>query len=169
MTTINAVLQLAYNNADHHKDHLGVNISLLFGQGLPSYIREPPCFFISRELVHTKESAKARGILRHCKIYKDHYLDYTTRTEYATIEEWVESCNSTVDQIMFGWSRFDGRLTYVPLKKLIDHLSPPSDSEVEEITAFVDKLHVDDLTLKDIIVITRREGLQSYTQYMGVS
>jgi hypothetical protein len=166
MTDINAVLQQAYNTAAHHKDHLNVDMPTLFGQGLPLYTREPPCFFLDRELMHTKASAKILGFYKHCKLYKGHYLDYTTRTEYASLEAWAASCGSTIDHILFGWNRFDGLPTHTTLKKLLQHLCPPPDPEVDELTKFVNKLHVDELSLRNVMVRTRTSGLLAYTEYM---
>lgn len=166
MTDINAVLQRAYNTAAHHKDHLNVDLAVLFGPGLPLYTREPPCFFLDRELEYTKAEAKARGVYKHCKLYRGHYLDYTTRTEYASLEDWAAACGLTIDHIMFGWNRFDGRPTHTTLKKLLQYLSPPPDPEVDELTRFVTKLHVDELSLRNVMVRTRANGLLAYTEYM---
>jgi hypothetical protein len=165
MTDINAVLQRAYNTAEHHKDHLNVDIPVLFRPGLPLYTREPPCFFLSHELVYSKATAKAAGAYRHCKIYRGHYLDYTTRTEYASLEEWATACGSTIDYVLFGWNRFDGQQTHTTLKKLIQHLSPP-DPEVDEITKFMNKLHVDELGLRNVLVDTRTGIIKTYSKYM---
>jgi hypothetical protein len=169
MTDINAVLQRAYNTAAHHKDHLTVNIAVLFGPGLPDYTREPPCFFLIHELSYSKATAKAAGIYRHCKLYKGHYLDYTTRTEYASLEQWAAACGSTIDNIMFGWNRFDGRPTHTTLKKLMQYLCPPPDPEVDALTKFVTKLHVDELSLRNVLVDTRTGIIKTYDKYMEES
>jgi len=167
MTDVNAVLQRAYNTAAHHKDHLNVNMPILFGQDLPGYTRhDPPCFFLDRELMHTKASAKNFGLYKHCKLYRGHYLDYTTRTEYASLEAWAAACGSTIDHIMFGWNRFDGLPTHTTLKKLLQHLCPPPDPEVDELTRFVTKLHVNELSLRNILVDTRTGIIKTYTKYM---
>ena len=167
MTDINAVLQRAYNTAVHHKDHLNVNMPTLFGPDLPGYTRhDTPCFFLDRELAYNKEYAKTMGFYRHCKLYKGHYLDYTTRTEYASLEEWAAACGSTIDHIMFGWNRFDGQPTHTTLKKLLQHLCPPPDPEVDELTKFVNKLHVDELSLRNVLVDTRTGIIKTYTKYM---
>jgi hypothetical protein len=166
MTDINVVLQRAHNAVVYNKDHLGVNIAELFGEELPEYARDPPCFFLKRELEHTKESARTLGFYRHCKVYRGHYLDYTTRTEHASLEEWAAKCGSTINEIMFGWNRFDGRPTHIPLKKLLDYLSPPLDIEIEELTLFANKLRVDDLGLNDLLVDTRTGIIKTYTVYM---
>lgn len=166
MTDINIVLQRAYNAAAHNKDRLGVDIAELFGD-LPEYSKDPPCFFIDRELQYTKSYAKTLGLYRHCKIYKGHYLDYTIREEFNSLEDWVKSCKSTIDHVMFGWNRFDMRpATHVPLKKLLEHISPPLDVEIEELTLFANKLRVDELGLNDILVDTRKGIIKTYTVYM---
>jgi hypothetical protein len=166
MTDINAVLQEAHNTAAHHKDHMNVKLSVLFGNGLPAYTKEPPCFFLDRELQYSKAYAKANNLYRHCKLYKGHYLDYTTRTEYATLEDWAESCDSTIDHILFGWNRFDGQPTHTTLKKLLQHLCPLPDPDVAMLTKFLSKLRVDELTIQDILVDTRKGIIKTYNRYM---
>ena len=165
MIDINIVLQRAYNAAAHHKDHLNVNLKVLFGPNLPNYIKEPPCFFLDRELAYSKEEAKELGFYRHCKIYKGHYLDYTTRLEYDSLQEWATACGSNINNIMFGWNRFDRLPTHTTLKKLLQHLSPP-DPEVDELTRFAQKLSMDELSLKNVLIDTRTGIIKTYTKYM---
>ena len=162
----NIVLQLAYNAAAHHKDHLGVDLTTLFGPRLPDYVREPPCFFLDREIHYTKAVAKARGYYRHCKIYKGHYLDYTTRLEYDSLQEWATACGSNINNILFGWNRFDGLPTHTTLNKLLEHLSPQPDPQVDELTRFAQKLSMDELSLKNVLVDTRTGIIKTYSKYM---
>ena len=166
MTDINIILQRAYNAAVHHKDHLGVDLPTLFGPNLPTYVKEPPCFFIDRELAHSKLVAKDLGIYRHCKIYKGHYLDYTIKLEYRSLQDWAATCGATINNIMFGWNRFDGRQTYVTLVKLLQYLSPSPDPEVDELTRFAAKLRIDNLSLNNVLVDTQTGIIKTYNKYM---
>jgi hypothetical protein len=70
---------------------------------------------------------------------------------------------------MFGFSRFDGYRTYITLKQLINYLvpSPPQDREMDELAKFAQKLFIDELNLKNnVMVRTPGVGILTYTQYM---
>lgn len=156
-------------------DKLGqVNIAEHTGIQIPHYGRNAqPCFFLWREVVLPLEYIKQNGMYRHCKVYKGRFLDYITRKEFATLEEWVADCGSSMDQIMFGFSKFDNKVTYMTLQQLIDHFDPlppliPLDPEVDELAAFANKLHIDELSLRNVLVVTREDGIKSYKAYMEI-
>lgn len=163
--------QLILKNADKLDD---VDMADIIGLPLPFYGRNAQkSFFLHRELRHTKESAKELGIYRHCKPYKGHFLDYIAGKEFATLEDWVADCRyASMDDVMFGFSKFDGYPTYITLNQLIDHLDPMppmilnQDPEMVELTKFVTKLHVDELSLTSLMVRTHTNGLLTYTEYM---
>jgi hypothetical protein len=163
--------QLILKNADKLND---VDIADIIGLPLPYYGRNAQkSFFLHRELKHTKESAKRLGIYRHCKPYRGHFLDYIARKEFATLEDWAaDCCCASMDDVMFGFSKFDGYPTYITLDQLINHLDPMSpiilnqDPEMDELTKFVTKLHVDELSLTSLMVRTHTDGLLTYTEYM---
>uniref|UniRef100_A0A6C0F4E4 Uncharacterized protein n=1 Tax=viral metagenome TaxID=1070528 RepID=A0A6C0F4E4_9ZZZZ len=163
--------QLILKNADKLND---VNLGNFITVPIPNYGRNAQkSFFLHRELVHTKESAKRLGIYRHCKPYKGHFLDYIVGKEFATLEDWVEECGyASMDDVMFGFNKFDGNHTYITLNQLIDHLDPMppmilnQDPEMVELTKFVTKLHVDELSLTSLMVRTHTYGLLTYTEYM---
>jgi len=150
-----------------------ISIAQLTGVQHPNYGRSShPSFFLEWELTCTKEIAIQLGIYRHCKPYKGHFLDYIVRKEYATLEDWVTDCGAQMKQIRFGYQKFDDQQTHVSLEELIRHLEhrpPPiltEDPAIEELTKFVDKLHVDDLTLKDVLISTHTCGIIPYDEYM---
>jgi len=152
----------------------GINLADILELPLPYYGPKPQkSFFLRRELTHTKESAKELGIYRHCKPYKGRFLDYIVGKEFATLEDWVADCRyASMDDVMFGFSKFDGYRTHITLEQLINHLDPMpplvpfGDPEMDELTKFVTKLHVDELSLKNVMVRTRTVGLLTYTEYM---
>lgn len=142
-----------------------VDLAELIGLPLPYYGRSDMCFFLERELSYTKEGAIEAGVYRHLKVYKGHFLDYIAKKEYATLEDWVADCDSGMDKIMFGFSRFDGYRTHIKLKELIDHLNPVSQ-DMDELAKFTQKLSIDELSLRDLMVRTRINGLRTYAEYM---
>jgi len=163
--------QIILENADKLN---GINMADIIGLPLPFYGHNAQkSFFLLRELMHTKESAKQLGVYRHCKPYKGHFLDYIAGKEFATLEDWVADCRyASMDDVMFGFSKFDGHHTYIPLNQLLDHLNPmppliPNvDPEMDALTKFVTKLHVDELSLRNVMVRTRTVGLLTYNEYM---
>jgi len=142
-----------------------VDLAELVGLPLPYYGRSDMCFFLERELSYTKQGAIQSGVYRHLKVYKGHFLDYITKKEYATLEDWVADCGSDMDKIMFGFSRFDGYRTHIKLEQLINHLDPVSQ-DMDELTKFAQKLSIDELSLKNVMVRTRTVGLRTYAEYM---
>ena len=169
MTDINVVLQTAYNNAATRKDYLGVRLYDLFGrENLPEYVfRSPPCFFLKRELQGTANEIRGRGWLLHLKLYKGHYLEYTTKREFATIEDWMRSHGAIPDDVLFGYNKFDGDNLSVPLQQLIQYFAPIPDPMVENLTRFVVKLNVDGFTLQDNVLVDKQDGtIVRFVNYM---
>ena len=162
MTDITTVLQKAL--ADNGPT-LGVTIP-------GAQPRTTPCFFFDCELNHTKEMAIIYGRYSHVKLYKGHYLDYVNKNEYPSLEAWAETYHMSIDNILFGYNKFDGRGSYIRLAQLMQYLSPPPpppvDPAVEELTRFANRLRIDELTFQNnILVITQTAGIQGYTQYMS--
>ena len=141
MTDVHSVLQTAFAECG---PYLGVHIETLCGVPVPT--DTPPCFFLEREkdFVDTlkdlggcphaiKTSAKKFKVFSHVKLYKGRYLDYINYAEYNSLEEWASDNQSSIDNILFGYQKFDGENTYIHLKQLIQHLSPPPElAEIEE-------------------------------------
>lgn len=161
--------QLILANADK----LGqINLAEITRVIPPYYGRNShPSFFLDRELVGSINYIKHNNLYRHVKVYKGHFLDYIARKEYATLEDWVADCGSSMDHVRFGFQKFDGLQTHISLQQLVDELDPmppliPFDENVDEITKFMNKLHVDELSLKNLMVRTKTVGLLTYTEYM---
>ncbi len=151
----------------------GINLRNFITAVIPDYGRNAhKSFFLARELTHTQNSARELGVYRHCKPYKGHFLDYIARKEFATLEDWVADCGDTMNHVMFGFNKFDGYHTYITLNQLIEHLDPMpplipyEDPEVDELTKFANRLHIDELSLKNLMVRTRTSGLLTYSEYM---
>jgi NH3-dependent NAD+ synthetase len=70
-----------------------------------------------------------------------------------------------MDKIMFGFSRFDGYRTYIRLEQLINYFTPTCQ-DMDELTKFAQKLSIDELSLKNVMVRTRTVGLLTYAEYM---
>lgn len=163
--------QLILENADKLN---GVNLATFITSHIPNYgCNAQKSFFLHRELAHNKESARRHGVYRHCKPYKGHFLDYTVGKEFTTLEDWVADCgHASMDDVMFGFSKFDGYHTHITLDQLIDHLDPMpalipfEDPEMDVLMKFVTKLHIDELSLKNVMVRTRTDGLLTYNEYM---
>jgi hypothetical protein len=147
-----------------------IDLAEIIGLPLPYYGRSGPCFFLKQELSLTKEQAKSSGVYRHLKVYREHFLDYITIKEFACLEDWVADCNSSMGEIMFGFSRFDGYQTYIRLEQLINHLNPTPrvirDPVMDELTRFAEKLSMDELSLKNVLVDTRTGIIKTYSRYM---
>ena len=161
--------QLILENADKLD---GIDIARLTGVQHPNYGRNAhPSFFLWRELAYSQAAAKKHGVYRHCKPYKGHFLDYIVRKEYATLEDWVADCGSDMNQIRFGYQKFDAANSHVAIQQLEDFLTPlpelvPIKNEMDEVTSFMEKLHVDELSLRSLLVRTRTSGIQTYREYM---
>jgi hypothetical protein len=128
-----------------------------------------PCFFLHEELFHEKKDAIAIGRYSHVKLYKGHYLDYINKNEYGSLEEWAKKYGMSIDNIMFGYNKFDSRGSYITLKKLMQTLCPPLvDPAVEELTKLAAKLSVNGMTVENnILVLTKSFCVQTYTHFMA--
>ncbi|NDB83750.1 MAG: hypothetical protein EB127_13645 [Alphaproteobacteria bacterium] len=154
--------QLILANADKLAS---VDLAEITGLPLPYYGRSDMCFFLERELSLTKKQAIEFGVYRHLKPYRGRFLDYIAKKEFATLEDWVTDCGSSMDKIMFGFSRFDGYRTYIRLEELINYFTPTCQ-DMDELTKFAQKLSIDELSLKNVMVRTRTVGLLTYAEYM---
>jgi len=154
--------QLILANADKLAS---VDLAEITGLPLPYYGRSDMCFFLERELSLTKKQAIEFGVYRHLKPYRGRFLDYIAKKEFATLEDWVTDCGSSMDKIMFGFSRFDGYRTYIRLEQLINYFTPTCQ-DMDELTKFAQKLSIDELSLKNVMVRTRTVGLLTYAEYM---
>jgi hypothetical protein len=154
--------QLILANADKLAS---VDLAEITGLPLPYYGRSDMCFFLERELSLTKKQAIEFGVYRHLKPYRGRFLDYIAKKEFSTLEDWVTDCGSSMDKIMFGFSRFDGYRTYIRLEELINYFTPTCQ-DMDELTKFAQKLSIDELSLKNVMVRTRTVGLLTYAEYM---
>ena len=120
-----------------------------------SWIDDNPYFFLKRELNVRPEdwkNAKARGEIRHCKIYKNKFLDYVVHREFNTLHDWARDAGGTIDDVLFGVNRMhqihgvseNGRWVnkpmpakYVELKVLLNALGYVEPPKVE-IPAYTD-------------------------------
>jgi hypothetical protein len=165
------ITELILANADKL---VNINIQGITGRWHPTYGKKSqPSFFLRREHLYSYTSAKENGVYRHCKPYKGHFLDYIVQKEFATLEEWVADAGDDMSQVLFGYQKFDGADSYVTLDQLEDFLNPlpsliPQVDEMDDVTRFMNRLQVDNLGLQNLLVITRRAGVQSYTQYMEI-
>ena len=161
--------QLILANADKLNQ---INLAEITHVIPPYYGRNShPIFFLDRELVGSIDYIKHNSLHRHVKVYKGHFLDYIARKEYATLEDWVFDCGSSMNRVRFGFQKFDGLQTHISLQQLVDELDPlppliPLDDGTAEIAQFMEKLRVDDLSLKNLLVRTKTVGLLTYTEYM---
>lgn len=162
--------QLILENADKLNQ---IDLAAITNVMLPYYGRNAqPSFFLDRELIGSIDYIKHNKLHRHVKVYKGHFLDYVSRKEYATLEDWVADCGSSMNNIRFGFQKFDGMQTHISLQQLVDELDPlppliPVDETMDEITKFMNKLHFDELSLKNLMVRTKTVGLLTYNEYMG--
>jgi len=170
MTDINATLKRAYRINVLDPESFGINLSMITGERIDRYKRSSkPCFFLRRELGQNVDTLRDTNQYRHCKLYKDGYLDYIARKEYATIEDWVADCGSTMNEVLYGFNKFDNRQTYVSLQRLLDNLDPvqlPETDDMRDLNEFMTKLSTDKLTLEDLLVNTGH-SIKTYNQYMN--
>jgi hypothetical protein len=162
---LNAIIRKAYDDAEKNKDFLGINISDITRVECPRY-GSTPCFFLHRELGRTARDLYQTGQYRHAKVYRNGYLDYITKKEFATLEDWVADCDSSMDDVLYGYNKFDGRQSYVLLAELLNHLKPLQVAEVDEVTKFMAKLAVNDLSLSKNILVLRDNKVETFDQFM---
>lgn len=148
----------------YEADYFGVDIAKMNGAE-PLPYKTKPCFFLERELGRTARDLYATNQYRHCKIYCGRFLDYITKQEFRTLEEWVASCGSTMDQVLFGYNKFDQRASYIRLSQLMNEISPPQQ-DVDIITSFMNKLAVDELSLQDVHV-NAHGMMKNFNDYMN--
>lgn len=99
--------QTLLNNWNQHAGEFSVRFYKIVPDAT-AYHNYHPYFFLKRELEVGTESwkeAKARGVIRHCKIYRGKFLDYVVHKEFNTIEEWVADAGGTMDDVLFGTNR----------------------------------------------------------------
>ena len=161
---VNATIRKAYNKSQN-KGTFDVDLVALGATRSPE--KTPPCFFLSDELYKTKQELYRTGKYRHCKVYKDGYLDYVVRKDFPTLEAWVADCGSSMDNILFGYQKFNGHQSYITLHQLLsqfEHVPLPVDNELD---AFMNKLTLDELGLRDLLVVTPM-AIQTYQHYMDL-
>jgi len=70
-------------------------------------------FFLRSELnIHNMEDyqkAYRSGKIRHCKPYRGHWIDYTAKKEFHTLEEWVADAGDTMENVLYGVNRIHKR------------------------------------------------------------
>lgn len=135
------------------------------------YHNQAPYFFLHREVGKELRFLADNRLLRHCKLYKDtKYYDYIVLKEFNSIEEWVHDCGGNIADVCYGFSRNDQYNPFVRLNTFLNHLGPvmlPKLDEITELSQFLNKLHVDELKLKDLLVVTKNDGVKSYDTYMN--
>jgi hypothetical protein len=159
------LIKTFYANTKAGGLHFGVDIANINNLVDPLPYKTAPCFFLEREIGRTARELYATNQYRHCKVYGERFLDYIVKKEFDTLEEWVADCGSTMDQVLFGYNKFDNRNSYIRLSQLMNIISPP-DAEVDIIAAFMNKLAVDELSLQDVHVRTFA-GFIPFDTYMN--
>jgi hypothetical protein len=167
---INATIRKGYETADGKmKDTFGVNLSELAGNPIIAYKNSKPCFFLSREIGQDAEMLRAAGMYRHCKLNKDgRFYDYIADKFFNTLEEWVEDCNSSTRDVLFGYNKFDGRRSYISLIHLLTHIGPvfKTKADEEELAKFMRKLNLENLGLDHLLVVRRVTTIQPAREFM---
>jgi len=116
------------------------------------------CFFLSRELVSTKEQLKTSGQYQHLKFAMNResgsteFLEYaTTRRYYKTLEEWVTANGCTLDDVRYGRQDFNGIPTFITLQELISRYD-----EMDDLTQLFRKLRTESASIEDVMVYQGR-------------
>lgn len=153
-------------------DSFGINVQQLANKVGEWYVYEP-YFFLRKELDVTRdtwEEAKQNGGIRHCKIYRDKFLDYVVHKEFNTFQEWLTDAGGRIEDVLYGENRLHKnqwirdphdhgirrRVPYTPkyveLSALLTHLGyvppPPleipavGDTDLEEVTRMMNNLLV---------------------------
>jgi hypothetical protein len=90
-------------------DGSAASFSMIAGYKTPDPTTHDAYFFLRRELEVTdiKKYYKAwdEKKIRHCKPYRGHWLDYTARKEFTTLEEWVKDAGDTMENVLYGVNR----------------------------------------------------------------
>lgn len=114
-------------------------------------------FFLRKELADatdydTFRAAQREKKIRHCKVYKGRWLDYTIGKEFNTLTEWAADANDTIDNVLYGVNRVHKKNLsasyrskqfvsetpkYVTLQHLLEKLKyfPPLPVEIPEYKA----------------------------------
>lgn len=146
MTDVLSVLRTALAECG---PNFGVQIPELEGiDGLP-------CFFLQREFDFVKMLVNMGGnyssikntivkynVYSHVKIHKGRCLDYVKRKEYDSLEEWASDNLSSIDDVLFGYQKLDGKKTFITLKQLMQRLSPSPPPELAEIEEMMGGMQV---------------------------
>jgi len=161
-----AIVKKFYSITDHSAPYLGVDIAKMNGvEELP--YKTQPCFFLERELGKMARELYATNHYRHCKVYGGGFLDYIVKKEFKTLEDWVADCGADMSQVLFGYNKFDARWSYIRLKQLVEAITTSEKIDDDLITAFMNKLALDELSLKDIHIDTHTNGMKSFEAYMA--
>jgi hypothetical protein len=124
-----------------------------FPRFVPPFEKGKPCFFPSNEL---------EGRKRHLTLMKGQkWYDYTAKLEFQTIEDWMRFCGIYKDQVRFGYNRFDGRNSSISLDELLQKIN------YEDLSSFMEKLSLNNHTLRENVLIRTTEKVQTYMQYMN--
>lgn len=133
-------------------DGSSLTFSNIAGYAKRDWTTHDAYFFLRRELEvdNYEKYCKAwnEKKIRHCKPYRGHWLDYTARKEFNTLEEWVADAGDTMENVLYGVNRvhkqdaqaslmagkFVGKPEapkYVTLKKVLEYygyVAPLADS-----------------------------------------
>jgi len=114
-----------------------------------------PCFFLQREYELVKMLVEMGGnyssikstivkynVYSHVKLHKGRCLDYVKRKEYDSLEEWASDNLSSIDDVLFGYQKLDGKKTFITIKQLMKHLCPSPPPELVEIEEMMGGLQV---------------------------
>jgi hypothetical protein len=101
-----------------------------------------PYFFISNP------PRSERGI-RHCKQYRDGFLDYTIRgtKTYETLTAWALDCGSVVNNVRYGFESDNKNFPSISLEDLLHQIyptyfDPPKLSEFEILEKNLSKMNL---------------------------
>jgi len=91
---------------------------------IPKQYKGKPCFFPVHEVPERK---------RHLTLTKNGlWYDYTEKKEFQTFDEWMANCGCDhIAQVKFGFHKFDGRETSIPVTQLLDITDKDSMQEPE--------------------------------------
>jgi hypothetical protein len=130
----------------------GVPFSVVAGYTTYDYSTCNAYFFLRKELEEVTDEtsfreAQRKKTVRHCKVYRGKWLDYTIHKEFNTLAEWAADAGGCVDDILYGVNhvyRKDGLASaragyyvsykpkYVTLDHLLIHLGYDRKAEVND-------------------------------------
>jgi hypothetical protein len=115
--------------------------------------RMKPCFFPATET----EAGK-----RHLTMTRSRtWYDYTAKREFQTIYDWIVSCDSEIGLIRFGFNKFDGRNSSVPIAVLLQDFNT-----MNQLNTFMQKLTLNGHSLRENVLIRTTDEIQTFNQYM---